>query len=79
MYEDWIFAGQFVYNPGDIEIGTCDNYKLEIYANYPKNLDALRIMFRVENNRSGEYTARNDSSFSLHVSDGKEIKESKWH
>lgn len=48
MYNDWIFAGQIVYKTEDAVVNsTCKEFELTIYADYPSNLESLRIMARV--------------------------------
>jgi hypothetical protein len=79
MYNDWIFAGQIVYKTEDAVNSTCKEFELTIYADYPSNLESLRIMARViVDEREDQHTSiHNKTILILTVYDDVHLNESK--
>ncbi|XP_053402968.1 uncharacterized protein LOC123550477 [Mercenaria mercenaria] len=77
MYNDWIFAGEFVYDhDGVVGNAQCKQYELTINADYPKNLESLRIMSRLVTNGSGGSLDHRNTSFQINVYDGSNLNKS---
>ena len=77
MYEDWIFAGQFVYKTDDDSVlnTTCKQFELAVYADYPDNLEALKIMARVI--FTGSEENKTNTNKILNIYDDVNLNESK--